>query len=45
MYILFSSTECRTEKGALDMHFDAALANYLLFVVCRIEAKVTYVFL
>ncbi len=29
MYILFSSTESRTDKGALDMHCDAALANDL----------------
>ncbi len=29
MYLLFSSTERRTEKGALDMRCDAALANDL----------------
>ncbi len=29
MYLLFSSTESRTDKGALDMRCDAALANYL----------------
>ncbi len=43
MYLLFSSAEHRTDKGALDMRCDAARANYLLFVVCHIEAKVTYV--
>ncbi len=29
MYLLFSITESRTDKGALDMRCDAALANYL----------------
>ncbi len=29
MYLLSSSTERRTDKGALGMRFDAALANYL----------------
>ncbi len=28
MYLLFSSTESRTDKGALDMRCDADLANY-----------------
>ncbi len=28
MYLLFSSTVCRTDKEALDMRCDAALANY-----------------
>ncbi len=34
MYILFFSTERRTDKGALNMRCDGALANYLFFVRC-----------
>ncbi len=30
MYLLFSSTECRTDKGALYMRCDAALENDLV---------------
>ncbi len=46
MYILFSSTERITDKGALDMRFDMrSSCKLLLFVFCHFEAEVTHVFL
>ncbi len=44
MYLLFSSTERRTDKGALDMCCDVALANYLFCLLSHFKAEVTYVF-
>ncbi len=40
MYLLFSSTELRTDKGALDMRCDAALANEIaLFCALSVISK------
>ncbi len=45
MYILFSSTVRRTDKGALDMRCDAALANYLFCSLSVISKLKLHTFL
>ncbi len=42
MYLLFSRTESRADKGDLDMRCDAALANYL-FVRCLSFRSCSYI--
>ncbi len=45
MYLLFSSTESRTDKGALDMCCDAALANDLFYSLSVISKLKLHMFI